>query len=393
MRIPRRAENCVCCPILFLLLIALGEGHVLGMEQATSAATTSATSSATRSSDPEFRNEMVGLITELGASTYRKREAATEELLEIGPPALPSLREGLEHSDIEIRTRSRRIVAEIEHAQRQQLMQRFLSSSESIDPAKLPGWNRFVESVVSSDRIRSAYTSMMREEWFFVEDAVNGGSVTASKYLANRCRSLQSEIRVQKSKIAEGTMCALLFIASLDEVEIPHAGILLGFCTRSECQNYFARGEHREILNGLLVKVIRKPLGESTLAQRIYLSSRYGLKDGIEIARDVVSDTSVRTYVRQSAILLIARFGKKSDRELLKPLLSDTTISIQARNVQIRDIALAALIHMHGERVEDYGFKDVRRENSTVYSPSTLSFKSDADRGMALSMWFQRHGG
>jgi hypothetical protein len=216
--------------------------------------------------------------------------------------------------------------------------------------------------------------------------------MTAAKYLANRCGQLQNEIRLRRSKINEGTMCALLFVASLDEIEVLHPETLLGFCTRNECTQYLIRGEHHEVATSLLAKIIRKPLGQSTLAQRVFLSARYGLRDGIEIARDVVSDTSVPTYIRQPAILLMARFGEEEDRARLEPLLQDETVSNQTRNVQIRDVALAALIHMHGENVEDYGFANVRTEINTIYSAPTLGFETDDARAYALARWYQRHG-
>lgn len=368
----------------------------------------SPTAESTNAQPTAHATSIEDLVRQLGAKKFREREDATNLLISIGAPAKSQISLGLRNSDLEIKTRCELIMSEIQHRERSELMTRFLT--EPVDVDLLPGWDRFVAMAGDDEDAKNLYSMMLRDEWMFVQDMIaataaripattptaghanspSNGAPSVNQFLVNRCMMLQNSMRTHRSALKEGTLCALLFTASLDGVELTQPGTLLGFCTRTECQRYFFSGRHRDIFIKLLAKVILKPQGDETMAQRMYLAARYGIPDGVQLARKTVSDMSVRTYVRQSAILLVARFGDHSDYSTLEKLLSDSTVSIQARNVQIRDIALAALIHMHGEHPRDYGFKTARREDMMVYSASTLGFPSDAERDAALAMWKKR---
>lgn len=364
---------------------------------------------ASTNDEPSVREVRIeDLVRQLGALKFRDREEATNVLISIGTPAKSQIALGLRDSDLEIKTRCELIMSEIQHRERNELMARFLT--EPVDPDLLPGWDRFVALAGDDEAAKGLYSMMLREEWMFVQDMITATAdrvpatmrtvghessppsvvPSVNQLLVNRCLMLQNSMRTHRSTIKEGTLCALLFTASLDGVELTQPGTLLGFCTRTECQRYFFSGSRRDILMKLLSKVILKPQGDETMAQRMYLAARYGIPEGVQLARKTVADQSVRTYVRQSAILLVARFGDQSDYPELEKLLSDDTVSIQARNVQIRDIALASLIHMHGEQPREYGFKNARREDMMVYSASTLGFPTDAERDAAFAKWKER---
>jgi hypothetical protein len=80
----------------------------------------------------------------------------------------------------------------------------------------------------------------------------------------------------------------------------------------------------------------------------------------------------------------------------LEPLLDDTTIygqlapvpQVPATTIQIRDVALIAMLHLTGQSPTDYGFSDVRQpggqppDNVTV-----LGLPNDEARATAAAKW------
>lgn len=66
-------------------------------------------------SNGEIAKLVAKLVAKLGDDSWRVREEADKDLIELGPPALPELRKGLMSEDAEIRRRCVSIVATIEH--------------------------------------------------------------------------------------------------------------------------------------------------------------------------------------------------------------------------------------------------------------------------------------
>ena len=338
---------------------------------------------------------LADLVKQLGGDEYRVREDATYRLIQIGVPAKSHVQSGVDSSDLEIRLRSGLILEEIKLRERNDLVGRFLSSSDSPSHGGLPGWELFSKLAGDEERARQAYAKMLQQEWAFIADVVGAAdesgesscSPYASQYLINRSVIAQNSMRMPNSRLHEGTLLALLFTASLDGIDMTNAGTVLGFCSRRECSRYFS-GADGIVMSKLLAKVILKPQGDETLAQRLFLASKYELRDGVELARSVVSRSMVRSYVRQSGLMIIARFGDKEvDGPLLEPLLNDSTPTIQNRSVQIRDVALATLIQLNGDDPIKFGFKNATRTTNGTFVASSLGFPSQEDRKRAFDKW------
>ena len=69
---------------------------------------------ATQPADDPQAKRIAVLVRQLGNAVLRKREAAHKELIDIGWPALPALRQARQHKDPEVGFRARRAVEEIE---------------------------------------------------------------------------------------------------------------------------------------------------------------------------------------------------------------------------------------------------------------------------------------
>ena len=54
---------------------------------------------------------------------------------------------------------------------------------------------------------------------------------------------------------------------------------------------------------------------------------------------------------------------------------------------QIRDIALATLVELAGQKHSQYGFANLQKHPQYVFNASTLAFANDADREEAIQTW------
>jgi hypothetical protein len=107
-------------------------------------------------------------------------------------------------------------------------------------------------------------------------------------------------------------------------------------------------------------------------------------------AMQLLRSNAVPAQNLQHAIVAIAKFGTKEHLPLLTPLLTNETLLSNPPDqftIQVGDVALAAVIHLHGKKVEDFGFVHVRRGSDKLFEPQTLGFASQAERRAAFDKW------
>lgn len=93
--------------VLVAVMLVLGAGAALAQEKV--------------EEEPAGKQAQAGskvesLVKQLGAESFKEREAATEELKKIGRPAVPALEEALKSEDAEVRSRAEQILKEIKES-------------------------------------------------------------------------------------------------------------------------------------------------------------------------------------------------------------------------------------------------------------------------------------
>ena len=119
------------------------------------------------------------------------------------------------------------------------------------------------------------------------------------------------------------------------------------------------------------------------------------MKDGIFLARDLLKGGKLPPYYRGVACSLIGRLGGKDNIPDLVPLLSDITHmnNFQVRpkmtgTVQVRDVALAVLVHITGQSHKDYGFGFTQVGQAfQIGSTYNMGFLEESKRLEALKKW------
>ncbi len=119
------------------------------------------------------------------------------------------------------------------------------------------------------------------------------------------------------------------------------------------------------------------------------------LKEAVPYALKVAESSRVYSGYRGQALQYVGKNGDKNDIEKLKKLLKDTssvgsiTINGTPIKTQVRDAALATMVHLSGKTLRDFGF-DYARRFGTGYlntSYSCYGFTSEKSRAAAFKKW------
>jgi hypothetical protein len=139
---------------------------------------------------------------------------------------------------------------------------------------------------------------------------------------------------------------------------------------------------------------------EAALNERLILLFVYDLNEALPLAIGIAHGgpeyLTASPVLRATAALAVGRFGSKTDVDALEPLLEDETAypvpnlnQIQGliSPVQVRDVALAIMLHLTGQEPKDYGFTRAKAKPQTVFDPTSLGLDNNEQRTAAISKW------
>lgn len=368
------------------------------------------------------------LVEQLGAVSYTHREAAAARLKQIGAPALPLLRRAAEHRDLEIRYRARQLCDAIERVEQQRLLSEFHARGDHETGRLLPGWERFAALVGHDASARELFVAMYREEPEIMRLADRtGGALRAAveeRVLQFRASRRQSRL----SRMTPATAAVMLFVAldpNLDVNGAVHEVMIVVFGQRSIQDALMQPGD--SALRRLTSRWIADA-DDVSPAQRVAVAMLYGFESGVVPSLEMIRSPLRGSHI-QNAIFSVAKLGGPQHLIELESLLDDDSVMAERENsagldlpmrvlgaarqlddftgvwpdnvpdehtrtpalvtfsAQVRDVALAAMIHLIGQDPLDYGFTQLRPHSEYLYAPNTAGFDSDESRERALRQW------
>lgn len=339
------------------------------------------------------------LVRQLGDKSYLTRQRAQRRLQEIGVPAKVALQAALNDSDAEIRFRARQALEHVLNLDFQQKLETFLAASTDCEDDCLPGWQRFRELLGQGHAARRLFVEMQRAERDLLE-AAQAQPASAGELLELRCQQIQYEMQSADSSdeqpLSVGSIAALLFVAGKPDVTISTqaASYLNNFSNQPSFHAALSSGTLVEPLRGLLSVWVGRHFDDTMVAyQNFLLAMRYDLKAAIEPAAELAARKEIPAQQRSSAILALGKLGDKRQLPALQSLLDDTSeFTVHGRDgqevrTQIRDVALAVMVHLSGQNLRDYGFDHFSLHPTWLFNPATLGFKSIEAREQALEKW------
>jgi len=341
------------------------------------------------------RRQVAGLVGQLGDDSFAERERASKALVELGLVTRPALSEALQNPDAEIRSRAARILAVVLEADFRARLEAFASDVEGKHDHHLPAWQKARAVLGEDGTARALFVEMLRAEPGLLE-AYEAGSKPAGEVFTVRCQQLQQLMQFAggQQQISLGSVAALLLVGSSDAVALEdlNGNQLYSLLHQPAFQTGARAGASSGILKKMLGVLVTKKASANVEFQNLMLACNFELKQGLDLAVRLLKDGGPQ-HVRQYALLVAARFGTKEQIPAIEPLLKDTTLCMRHRindrevSIEIRDIALATLVHLSGQQVKDFGFEQAQANPQMVFNPGSLSLKDDAKRTEALKKW------
>lgn len=341
------------------------------------------------------------LIEQLASPSFETRDLSTKELARRGDSISSDLEKALRHADLEIRLRARELLARMSHADLQRRLNAFIEDVEGRQEHDLPGWKEY-KSLVGGDKAnRKLFADMVSEEIDLLRTYRTDKKRVAAM-LSGRIEAFENGlIPGLPQQASPASVATLLFLASDDRVPV---NTTLGyqvyrFLNQSASRQAIEQGAHSPLVKELLVVWIERGMSNSSLARNgLLLAERYKLNEtALSLARNLIGKEDAASYTLPYALLTIGRFGGEEDVQLVQKLLDNKAVCHTWHNgkfekpiqVQVRDVALAVLVHLTQQDHKSYGFDLLRPDPKGMYYVYTMGFPDDAKRDKALAKWHQ----
>ncbi len=364
---------------------------------------TAAALPAATSSSSVTETDIRGWIDQLSDDSYTVRRAAADRLLGAGMAARPALVAVTDGPDPETRAAARRLVALIDRTEFSRRLSAFANDTDGKLGATLPGWETFTELVGDDARARALFVEMQRAEAPLLAKVFGQLDERRDNSWEDRLERLMSGRVVVDRRHGPplGSCATMLLLGTLPKPQPSvrssvHLARLAEFpAIRDAIQGGQPDDAVRRLVSAWIIHCPNDD--DDVLMRRLPLASTYGLADTLPLALAVASDPeylTTRPSTRVTAILTVGKLGGPEHVDDLEPLLEDDTDCLTARTttrqfarIQIRDVALAVMLHLTGQNLQQYGYPAVRRHVRTLFTPSTLYFASEAQRDTAIEKW------
>lgn len=354
---------------------------------------------------PSLDSATMLLVKQLGDEAYAVREAAAEKLTRLGLAARGELEAGIKDTDREIRYRCERILDEVRQFDFAQRLEAFSNDRNSDNDHGLPGWRRFRKLAGDDVGTRSLFIEMLKADMETLA-AVEKDAKGAGELVQTRLMQLQQLTMFQSSQLPLGNITVLLFLAIDDDVSLSttSTSMMSNLFHQQSFYTAMQGGPRRDLLAKMLGAWIKRT-DDINIYQGLSLAMQHNIPEGLALAERVLKKKGTgninvifnQPYFRQQAVFTVAKFGGEAHMALIEPLLEDKAVIFpKQQNIffeaQMRDVALASLLHLSKQNLKEFGFEKAETNPTTLFSVHTLGFETEEKREAALKKWREFRG-
>ncbi len=341
---------------------------------------------------PEQQTQIDSLIDQLSAPKFSQRESAATALLQIGVPALASLRKRLEISgEKEPQIRITELVKQLIDGQVDAQIPDFLA----MKPVSFAGWPE-IRLTLGADTIatRTLFVEILRSY------PTLPVSMQQNYTNRDRCIALERVVdAVQKKRFKLKTLTGADAFALL----LPH--FYPDFVMPNEYEELIISVWQSATATKLRKDIQLSPGFRALLGQWIKQTSLaarddvlfYGMawdmpQCQILAKNTILNEKSPSTETLGYCLQAMAKFGTRSDVPAISTLLTDTRPVSAPLNTpqgintnQVSDLAIAAIACIYGVELEDVGFTGVSRDPRHGFHTREIGFPKDSPEKRAAA--------
>lgn len=368
---------------------------------------------------PQELSKARELVRQLGSEVYREREEAQAELVKMGRLARGPLAEAAAgDADPEVRQRAARLLPKANTADLQARLDTFLADSAGKYEHDLPGLKAFRTRVGETDKARALYADILKSPYNMeMLAAVDRGMADGGRAISDRRSTMWNELQNRNGGQFNGgrpfvpkqpsltDVAALLFAETVVPSEhIPKTAVW-GWVNGAQFVQQSASVQalngssvaHAEVYKNLVAHWLSSrvdPTELSNLSHQLGTGVLKNFKESQLLLRRVILTDGVQGYSKGAALnALLMNNRAKDELPLLDAIMKnklrvgqypgalpnkkdpDEVISMnndqmitqvwfnlpngqnEIHTCLMKDVALAYLITLRGEKIQDYGFE------------------------------------
>ncbi len=335
-------------------------------------------------------NRAAALVKQLHDRSFKVRERASRELVDLGPAAVPALRVGCKDTDPEVRRRCQALLPLALKRDRDRLLDKLLADKNAGEDYALPGWKRYREIVGKETAARRLYVDMVRVHGDLLKAADDDPSQAANQVTQMVQRFQSTGIR---SLVDVGALALAGASPKVGQRGFPYAAL----CPLLETHWPSLIGEptQKQHLRPLLEDVMRRSIDAGQTQGALRLGLRLKLKGTAEFAAKQLKQKNANSGDRGMAAYVLGKIGGKQHLRLLESLLNDRAqfSSFSTGGVsgttEVGDVALASLVRLTEQDLHAYQYPaaNLDEESLRIHAAAILGFPSDAVRAESKAKW------
>jgi hypothetical protein len=355
--------------------------------------------------DESIQTKSVRLANQLGDRKFSVRERSMQELFEMGLPAVTALHGALDHPDREVRRRAIRALDEIARRDRPRRLA-LLTSGMALGELEvkhalfgIPGLGKLVHIAGDTPESRRMLAMALRADWELIEDSTRK-DIDTLQLIELTCRKARATEHRHNAGIGPETMVAIITASMLRGQPLPDRISQQVYSLLSQMDPSSTSlsatdtpAWDLESFRRLIGAFILDADGPTAVYQGLKISMEHNLPEGLASAKRIVKGGYSLPHIRQFAILAVARFGDQSHINDLQLLLDDEAVCFTRRRTnerryfecQVRDLSMAAILHLVGRDPREFGFRHIQTSERYVFQPHTVGFDSVEERETAMA--------
>ncbi len=352
---------------------------------------------------PQEHEKAAALVKQLGEKSFRVRERAARELLKLGLKAKPALVEGARSGDVQVRNRCRDLLVEVEHAGLRARLDAFLADKNGKQEHDLPGWKLYRELVGDNKAARQFFAEMYQAHPNRLA-VLESSPAQAGRLAAARCEQHENTNQLGGGlnwarDVRLTDVASLYLIASHPRADMPHTASyqLAALLHRPAEQQAHTTGGPAP-LKELVLGWMARETDERALRVALRTAVHFNMKETLELALKLARDKKRSPTIQACALVAVGKFGGREHTPVLKQFLDDKSEFSQFSfslgggiflegATQVRDVALAMLVHLTGQKHADYGFAFCPTNDSSLLWAGACGFTTEQAREVAFKKW------
>jgi hypothetical protein len=371
---------------------------------------------------PAERKRAEDLIRQLGDPSYPVREEASKALYEMGLAVKDLLIDGSSHADLEVRRRCQELLPRVLEADHKARLEAFLDDEEGKgDGHGLAGWERYRKLAGTGPEARKLFAQMQKgDSARFLQD-IEATPDRAGEILVARAAELQQRMYGTRFGLIKGgvayrgsptalelpDIASLVCVAADPEVNLPNTTAYYNvgnFLQQPASRSGLGSKDSPTPYRKLVLAWMKRGIGEGNTAQYVInIATNIGIAETGDLAVEALRKRKITGRALGYVLVAIGKMGEKKHVPILESYLKDKDVVITIRvnkdtsTTQVRDVALAMLVHLTGQPHAKYGFFYVKRfaagrsgrvvASAYKFNPYYLGFTSDAERAAAFKKW------